>query len=97
MSRRRRVSRALIGVLSITIALGLVFWLHNLTKSKAAPTGTAHVDVHTPPPPPSASVTAAAAAAKPAEAGSPTRAIALGAIVGVTVGVTVVLSAAVGV
>ena len=67
MSRRRRVSRALIGVLSITIALGLVFWLHNLTKSKAAPTGTAHVDVHTPPPPPSASITAAAAAAKPAE------------------------------
>jgi lipoprotein-anchoring transpeptidase ErfK/SrfK len=74
MSRRRRVSRALIGVLSITIALGLVFWLHNLTKSKAGPAaGTARVDVHTPPPPPSAAPTAkvakpetpAAAAAKP--------------------------------
>ena len=33
MSRRRRVSRALIGVLSVTIALGLVFWLHG-TASK---------------------------------------------------------------
>jgi lipoprotein-anchoring transpeptidase ErfK/SrfK len=73
MSRRRRVSRALIGVLSITIALGLVFWLHNLTKSKASPAAAAHVDVHTPPPPPSAAPTAkvakpetpAAAAPKP--------------------------------
>ncbi len=51
MSRtRRRVSRALIGALACTIALGLVFWLHNLTKTKAAPATLA--DTHQPPPPP---------------------------------------------
>ncbi len=51
MSRRRRVSRALIGVLSVTLALGLVFWLHNLTKTDAAP---AVADKNVPPPPPAA-------------------------------------------
>ena len=59
MSRRRRVSRALIGVLSATLALGLVFWLHNLTKAKAAPVQA--LDKHVPPPPP----VDAAPAAKP--------------------------------
>ena len=59
MSRRRRVSRALIGVLSATLALGLVFWLHNLTKAKAAPPQA--LDKHVPPPPP----VDAAPAAKP--------------------------------
>src|SRR5687768_6727542 len=37
MSRsRRRISRALLGLLACTIALGLVFWLHNLNKMRAA-------------------------------------------------------------
>src|SRR5688572_20571377 len=34
----RKLSRALAALVGITFALGLVFWLHNLTKGKAAPT-----------------------------------------------------------
>ena len=34
----RRLSRALVALVGITFALGLVFWLHNLTKGKAAAT-----------------------------------------------------------
>ncbi len=64
MSRRRRVSRALIGVLSVTLALGLVFWLHNLTKTKGAPQAAQHV----PPPPP-----AVAPIVKPTPAAEPAR------------------------
>ncbi|MGB7158677.1 MAG: hypothetical protein WBD40_11460, partial [Tepidisphaeraceae bacterium] len=65
MSRtRRRVSRALIGALACTLALGLVFWLHNLTKTKAAP--VAPVDAHQPPPPPVGTRTLAG---EPASAG----------------------------
>ena len=74
MSRRRRVSRALIGILSATLALGLVFWLHNLTKTKAAPQQA--VDKHVPPPPPVDAGPAAksplvAQAPKPPEPGKP--------------------------
>jgi lipoprotein-anchoring transpeptidase ErfK/SrfK len=50
MSRRRRVSRALIGALGATLALGLVFWLHNLTKTKAAVAPP--LDAKAPPAPP---------------------------------------------
>src|SRR5687768_7350431 len=42
MSRsRRRISRALLGLLACTIALGLVFWLHNLNKTRAAAAASA--------------------------------------------------------
>src|SRR5688572_3623784 len=75
MSRRRRVSRALIGVLSATLALGLVFWLHNLTKVKAAPPQA--LDKHAPPPPPVDAAPAVKPAVtqtetKPAEPAKPT-------------------------
>jgi len=69
MSRRRRVSRALIGILCVTMALGLMFWLHNLTKTDAAP----HAQANTPqlPPPPIGARTASSATpvGEPASAG----------------------------
>ena len=37
----RRVSRALIACLGVTLALGIVFWLHNTSKSTAAPQANA--------------------------------------------------------
>src|SRR5689334_5135486 len=36
MGRRNRLSRGLIGILAVTVALGLVFYFHNTSKSKAA-------------------------------------------------------------
>src|SRR5688500_2292925 len=54
MSRsRRRISRALLGLLACTIALGLVFWLHNLNKTQAetaAAEQAASASVVAPPP-----------------------------------------------
>src|SRR5881394_2063431 len=35
MGRRNRLSRGLIGILAVTVALGLVFYFHNTSKSKA--------------------------------------------------------------
>src|SRR5690349_16454874 len=35
VTRRRRVSRALIIVLTVTLVLGLAFWLHNIDKNRA--------------------------------------------------------------
>ncbi|HEV2294035.1 MAG TPA: L,D-transpeptidase family protein [Tepidisphaeraceae bacterium] len=74
MSRRRRVSRALIGLLSVTIALGLVFWLHNLSRTKAAPQT---VTKSIPPPPPAASPVVKSAAAETANPPEPAKATGL--------------------
>ena len=35
MSRSHRMSRGLIGLLGVTIVLGLVFYLHNVSKTSA--------------------------------------------------------------
>src|SRR6185436_10983561 len=35
VTRRRRMSRKLIGILSTILALGLIFWLHNIDKNRA--------------------------------------------------------------
>src|SRR5687767_8179201 len=37
----RRISRALVALVAVTFALGLVFWLHNLATGKAASTADA--------------------------------------------------------
>lgn len=51
MSRtRRRVSRALIACLGVTLALGLVSWFHNTSKSKAAEKQASAAEQLPPPP-----------------------------------------------